>query len=420
MSVFGGDDNACSRYRSKAPIDVYWVLMEQDKNDEALRVLETHPNDPACVLESALRVDSKDARIGNLKRAVELGNPVAMAFLGWVEDDEETLERARRSGSEYARALAMDWINGFPNSVQELSELYQRAAEKPETPRVYVSYIEWLKSLPEQLPMMAAVIESLKAPVLFFAEAAAVRGVPAGILYYVEELFKMDETHPRNDEILRQLQRPAIRGFPRTTEFLALLYETSYFMLDLGKAASLTLSLPRSHEHLIVQGLVTCLQRKWSDRLDHVCRERLMYGRALALRTTRLPKIPRNMCAESEYGMGLLQYLHDLDVKGFCNSDCPSLVIRLLYHEARSMPGKRIDSLLIAMVDAYWTWIEAVRDAICEFILVCSVLRPRLPRDVVVGVIARIVWNDRERDAPTWCHLKADEESIGNKRMRLV
>jgi hypothetical protein len=72
------------------------------------------------------------------------------------------------------------------------------------------------------------------------------------------------------------------------------------------------------------------------------------------------------------------------------------------------------------MVDAYWTWIEAVRDAICEFILVCSVLRPRLPRDVVVGVIARIVWNDRERDAPTWCHLKADEESIGNKRMRLV
>jgi hypothetical protein len=267
--------------------------------------------------------------------------------------------------------------------------------------------------------MPHGVMADLDEPILMFAACAAAKGVPGGILYYAEKLLADDETHSRNAEIIHQLHRPAVRQFPRTTQLLAALYESSYFELDLGKAASLIVSLPRSHEHVIVEGLVSCLRRKWVDRLDHVCRERLVYGRALALGTTRLPVIPRHMVDEGDYGKGMLFYLHDLEMgRKLCDTDCPALLIGLLYHELRDLPLKRIDGLLIKMVNEYWNWIEAVQNATIAMIGCLRLRRcfAAVPRDIA-GLLGRLVWDNRLENAPLWCGI--EDPHAGNKRRRV-
>jgi|WetSurMetagenome_2_1015567.scaffolds.fasta_scaffold00112_2 hypothetical protein len=402
-------------YHRRAPIDVYWELMAADKPDEAAEILRANPDDAACILEFYCANDAHGSHVEYVRRAAELGHPVAMAALGEHTDDVEMLQKAMTSGSLYARVLAhVALLRGGGGNAEfaETLEQFDNVIEERESPRVFLSLLAWLELLPERFQ---EVFETRQLERMCCQQASDA-GVPRGIYLHARTMLSDPGTPTRNREIVRLLNRPSLRNNPDSIDLLAICHAEFSDVYDLGKAAKLMLSLPVNWTTAKLRFLarVICCGPSISTGhtvpADDLCRASCLFGRALALGTVGLPPIPANFAQLGKTGdkcmdMLLIRTLpEDLGVD-WSENEGYAVNWQFLKGEwafsADKMDGaaRCIDS----MARFYRRWIAAVRDAIFEFLLVARLQAPTwLPTDVA-RLIAAMVWNARERDAPIWC-----------------
>ena len=398
--------------RAVAPIDAYWALMKDDKFAEAGEVIKAHPKDPQCLLEMGFRAPDPESAIPFWIQAVELGNPVAMAYLGRETEDLDLIEQARESYSAWARALAFQFVpahNGDQldlhnlDDIGQVMDLYMEAMEARESPRVPAALIDWLQSV----PLPDRFVPRVRQIFLVVGCMGSAMGVPLGIIRWVEILLDSEESPESNAEIVRELHRPAVRRTPEAARLLCRFYMKSKLARDLGKAASIMLSMPSKHDGEKVAALALSIIAAADEGKDFFSDDRLrescMYGRALALGKMGLPAIPVEWDPRgpphSHPPYGRLLHLDDDDSKA--GKKAFNVYCYLVYHELRSSHVDWIDWKLALRVRMYRAWIRSVSAAVCEFLLVSSVMTPRLPRDVAL-IISRMVWNDREQDIPLW------------------
>jgi len=395
--------------RPVAPIDAYWALMEADKFAEAGELLEMHPDDPKCLLEMGMRAPDTDQAGPYWRRAVELGNPVAMAYLGHEIGDLDLLEKAQTSYSKWARAVAFQFLppeEGLDmNEVSQVMDLYMEALEDHESPRVAAAFMNWTMTLGLEVRWQERMRKVMQVVGCIGANA----GVPLGIIKWASLLLDDEETPERNKEIVNQLNRPAVRCTPEAARLLCRLYTTSCLSRNVAKAASISLSMPSKYNGEKISALAKRLQSENSRGCtpDDLLRETCMYGRALALGKMGLPAIPDafDPLAGGSHlvhlPFGQLFRLLPLDPFLLREKEHPAVNCHLLYYESRGYHVNQVDWKLHCLAKKYRAWIKSVRDAVCEFILVARVTSPSLPR-AIARVIARMVWDSREEDIPLW------------------
>jgi hypothetical protein len=443
-------------HRKQTPIDTYWDLMKADRYDEAGALLLEHPDDASCVLERALRYRDDAENRGHIFRAAAMGNPIAMAYAGTYYDAEDMLDKARRSTSAYARALVYSHtaaaVLGDEDSIAHAEDLYREAIEQNESPRIWASYLMWVNGLP------TTYLPSLE-PCSHVARVAAVHGANLGIPYCMMKLAEhMDDNDPyspeRDKEIVRQLTRPALRESAAAMTILSSFYNESPESRDRVKSARLALALPATSNIYkidrlarLIGPLTKAFDTVWEDcgapgcecsgaELAVCC----LYGRALVQGTLGLP------CADTLVSSGPVTDLSNPLVRtmelmysmtrvngGDDTGDSGGTLglLELLCHLTTPMPREEVHEVLARLVRLYRSWIEAIRNAVMEALLVLRAACPALPRDVAL-VIARTVWNAREDDAPMWCHVvrevstrTAESESVAggessSKRARVA
>jgi hypothetical protein len=397
----------------RAPIDVYWDLMRDDKDAEAYALLVAHPESASCLLELGMRETDSVKQAEYWHRAVALGHPVAMSCLGELEEDSDLLARAALSSSPYARALAFQNLSnvGDQEEAIRIHDLYHEAMGQRESPRVYASFVDWSNLLDDRFEFDNILL--FRSSTKVFAMKAACMGVPLGIVQYAECLMMEEDSPECNLEIVHQLTRPAVRQLRSAVRLLAYFYSSCMKMLDLGKAASLTLSQPAEANHRkiatmagrigvpIVVGEPPTLEQRWP--------EYCMYGRALALGTMGLPPVteafagwvrPDNMLFPyGRFGNMVVQYEPYANApkgqkKEWMNN------VALLHHELRPMAHPEIDDWIADLAHNYRLWIALIRDTLMESLLVLQRVF-LLPKDVA-HLIVRMVWQARDADAALW------------------
>lgn len=399
----------------RAPIDVYWDLMRDDKPKEARDLLEAHPDDAACLLElyASCSIPFQSGDISPLRKAADLGNYTAMAMLGAATEDLDLLHRVQRSGPPYAKALALQQnFDGFGETLDELLTLYEEACENPESPRVFLSFVDLLDEMPIPFRLNPRIELAIRTCLVH----ASVRGVPRAIYKLADLMLDEPETPERSREIVRLLQRPAVRDWPEAISLLAFAYGTFRHCLDLGAEATLTLSLPSSYLSQKLSALAVRLRDPVRTKdmlpLDELCRCFCIYGRALAQGKMGLPPIP-DMFDHQDPEPGDCSWLHSVfeetvrfdETVGLLNSPEATKYVEAWVHLRNEMSDwtpAQLDKCLVRLARNYRRWIRTVRDTLMEFLLACRWGSPSLHPNVA-KMIALSVWNDRERDAPLWC-----------------
>jgi len=413
------------QYRRRAPIDVYWDLMKDDKPDEARAVLDAHPNDAACLLELFFSLHSHEYMV----KAAHLGNPVAMALLGSYPSNEDLLQKAAQSTSAYARIIVAEYYEGHgENNYLARLNLYKEAIQELETPRVLVSAVEWALLLPRELREMA----DARLVIRELCRRASDLGVPRGITLWAGELDQDEVTPENNAEIIRLFARPAVRDSPGAIRWLSEAYATRDFMRNHGKAASLMLTLPsvftREKLGMLAGRLPVVHEGANYDRKDRYG-EMCMWGRALALGSVGLPPIPlefpgpqnnTNVHHVIEEWLG-----SETSVQGKVMHSNWDFITQLLMPR---LTGQQVARTLGRMAHCYREWIAYMRASLMEFLLACRHTTPPLSRDVA-KMIALEAWKTRDEDIAIWAPgmevarhraSRAERTDRVNKKLRLL